>query len=45
MLIKVMAYQHKLTHHRLEETATSEDMSLVFVTKYFGENELEDDLG
>ena len=44
-MIKVMAYQHKLTHHRLEETATLEDTSSVFATKYFGENELEDDLG
>ena len=39
-----MAYQHKLTHHRIEETANSEDTTLVFAT-YFGENELEDDLG
>ena len=45
MFIKVMAYQHKLTHHRLEETATSKDMSSVFATKYFGEYKLEVHLG
>ena len=43
-MIEVMVYQHKLTHHCLEETATSEDTSSVFAMKYFGENDLEDDL-
>ena len=45
MLIEVMAYQHKLTHHCLEETTTLEDTSLVFATKYFGQNKLEDGMG
>ena len=44
-MIKVMAYQHKLTHHCIEETPTSEDTSSVFATEYFGENKPEDDLG
>ena len=44
-LIEVIAYQHKLTHHLLEETTTSEGTSSVIATKYFGENKLEDNLG
>ena len=44
MLIEVMTYQHKLTHHCLEETATLEDTSSVFVMKYSGENKLENNL-
>ena len=44
-MIEVIAYQHKLTHHLLEETTTSEGTSSVIATKYFGENKLEDNLG
>ena len=36
--VEVLAYQHELTHHRLEETDT------LAVMKYFGGNDLDDNL-